>query len=74
MAYFNPPITYGVLPLAANPIQISSLQKFLLIKSSLPKSSESSAPSTAFMKALSPPAINPINSLGEALKVGGHSL
>ena len=43
------------------------------MRSSFPKSKESSAPSTAFRKAEGPPAINPMNCSGDAEKVGGHS-
>ena len=52
-------MTYGVLPLAAIPITVSFGCIFILYKSFFANSSESSAPSTAFKNAASPPAIIP---------------
>ena len=63
LAYSIPPITYGVLPLAAIPTTISLLDKFIFFKSSIANSFESSAPSTAFTSASFPPAINPMTIL-----------
>lgn len=63
----------GVRPLAAIPTTISLFVKLLSFKSRIPSSLLSSAPSTALIKAFSPPAINPITSSGFVPNVGGHS-
>ncbi|MPM06652.1 hypothetical protein SDC9_52954 [bioreactor metagenome] len=73
LAYFIAPLTYGVLPLAATPINTSLELNFSFIKSLTPLFSSSSIPSTAFLRAMSPPAIRPLTNSGFVLNVGGHS-
>ena len=67
-------MTYGVVPDAAIPITISFLVILFDLRSFQPWSLLSSANSTAFLIALSPPAIIPITVSGGTPKVGGHSL
>ena len=61
------------MPDAAMPTTTSLLEILWLTKSFHPRSKSSSANSTAFLIALSPPAINPITTSWETPKVGGHS-
>src|SRR6266481_3062157 len=72
-AYFSAPTTYGVVPLAAIPTTTSRRVNFFARKSRSPFRSESSAPSTAFVIARRPPAINACTIVGEVPNVGGHS-
>ena len=72
-ALFNPPITYGVLPDAAIPTSVSNSFTSYTNKSCQACSISSSAFSTAFLMAPSPPAINPTTISKGTPKVGGHS-
>ncbi len=73
LAYSTALTEYGVLPLAANPIKKSFFVKLKVFKSLITTSLESSVLSLDILKALSPPAIIPTNTLLETPKVGGHS-
>ena len=66
-------ITYGVVPEAAIPITMSFCVIKNSFKSSQPLLIESSEYSTAFLIALSPPAIKPMTKSWETPNVGGHS-
>src|SRR5262245_61863772 len=74
--YFRAPKTYGVRPDDAMPTRTSFRPKGgdKDERSVAPSFSESSAPSTAFRMAQSPPAIIPTNCPGGAEKVGGLTL
>ena len=71
---FIAPITYGVEPDAAMPITKSRLLISYFFKSNQPWFKSSSANSTAFLIAESPPAINPTTKPWGIPYVGGHSL
>jgi hypothetical protein len=72
-AKFIAPSTYGVVPLAAIPTTTSFRVNFSGRKSRSPFRAESSAPSTACVIALRPPAISACTSFVEIPNVGGHS-
>jgi len=57
--FFSAEITYGVVPDAAMPITMSFSEILYFWSDNQPSSLESSANSTAFLMAVSPPAIRP---------------
>ena len=73
LASSNPPITYGVLPEAAMPTTTSIAVIVWAIRSTQACLVASSAFSTAFLIAISPPAINPTTNSCGTPNVGGHS-
>ena len=66
-------ITYGVRPLEAMPITVSSGPMPAASMAAAPASASSSAPSTGFTIAPGPPAMIANTSSGGVLNVGGHS-
>ena len=73
LAFFNAPTTYGVLPLAAIPKTTSAVETLCDTKSFHPCSTSSSANSTAFLMAESPPAIKPMTFPCSRPNVGGSA-
>ena len=65
------PITYGVVPDAAMPITVSSGEIFRSSSSCQPRCGSSSACSTGFRNAVSPPAIRPTTSVGGIRRSAG---